>query len=54
MLEDRQGSGQVCTGLRDVALLLIQPAIAGVSERQLVLGADLLESGDTYLEVGRC
>ena len=33
---------------------MVQPAIAGVGQRQLVLGLDLLQYGDTLLEVERC
>ena len=38
--------------LREVPLLLVQPAVASVGQRQLVLGVDLLEDGDALLEVG--
>src|SRR5438132_9349440 len=50
-LEDRQGARQIGTRLRYVSLLLMEPAVAGVGERQFVLGPDLLQHSNAALEM---
>jgi hypothetical protein len=53
MLEDRQGARQIGTRLRYVSSLLMELAVAGVGERQFVLGSDLLQYNNAALEMGR-
>ena len=52
-LEGRQGTRQIGTRLRQVSLLLVEPAVTGVGERQFVLGPDLLQNSSAVLEMRR-
>src|SRR5262249_4734951 len=51
-LEDRQGARQIDTRLCYVALLLVEPTVAGVGESQFILGPDLLQNSHAALEMG--